>query len=92
MTTEKSDFEDGECHVCGETVPIDGSLAEFGMETDGTVYRDSRQDVEKASEFGVDDRDSVDRGPSSSSSSETEQQGFGEFGDGGSDDGTLFDY
>jgi len=45
-----------------------GSLAGFGMETDGSVYRESRQAAEQATEFGVDDRSSAGRGQSNSGS------------------------
>lgn len=40
----------------------EGSLTDFGMETDGTRYRESREAVEQATSFGVDDRDTVGRG------------------------------
>ena len=53
-----------------------GSLAGFGMETDGSVYRESRTDVETASEFGIDDRASVGFGDSFDDIDEGVQESF----------------
>lgn len=58
-----------------------GSLASFGMETDGSVHRESRQAVEQATEFGVDDRSDPSRGPSSGGGNDAVQEGLGGFAD-----------
>jgi len=67
--------------------PENDELTSFGMETDATQHRESREAVEQASEFGIDDRsedafnDEFDDG---------EQRGFEEFGGGVRENETLF--
>lgn len=56
----------------------DGTLAEFGMETDGSTYRESRQDVESATAFGVDDRSTAKRGPSTNQDKTAQEMLFGD--------------
>lgn len=58
-----------------------GSLAGFGMETDGTTYRESREAVEQATEFGIDDRSDPSRGSSDDGMMGGIQEGLGNFGD-----------
>jgi len=67
----------------------EGQLTDFGMETDATQHRESRQAEEQASMFGVDDRESVSRGTGNDSDS-GEQQGFEVFGGGVRENETLF--
>jgi len=67
----------------------EGQLTDFGMETDATQHRESRQAEEQASMFGVDDRESVSRGAGNDSDS-GEQQGFELFGGGVRENETLF--
>lgn len=70
-----------------------GSLAGFGMETDGTVHRESREAVEQASEFGVDDRSDPSRGPSSGGGGGGGiQEGLAGYGDEDDQEGGLFGY
>lgn len=67
----------------------EGQLTDFGMETDATQHRDSRQAVEQASTFGVDDRQETGRGGGGEPDS-GEQQGFEVFGGGVRENETLF--
>lgn len=53
-----------------------GSLAGFGMETNGSVHRESREAVEQATEFGIDDRSNPSRGRSGGMDAGT-QEGLG---------------
>lgn len=68
--------------------PENDDLTGFGMETDATQHRESREAVEAASEFGIDDRsaDAI----SGDSSDVGEQRGFEEFGGGTRENETLF--
>jgi len=68
---------------------VDGLLTDFGMETDATQHRESREAVEQASEFGIDDRSDASRGGGNSTDS-GEQQGFEVFGGGVRENETLF--
>lgn len=68
--------------------PENDDLTSFGMETDATQHRESREAVEEASEFGIDDR-SMDAFESSESDG-GEQRGFEEFGGGVRENETLF--
>lgn len=58
-----------------------GSMLDFGMETDATQHRDVRDAVEQATTFGIDDRSEASRG-SGNDVDEGEQQGFELFGGG----------
>lgn len=70
----------------------EGSLAEFGMETDGTTHRESREAVEQASEFGVDDRSDASRGSSGAPQGGI-QEGLANFGEEEDDrDGGLLSF
>lgn len=68
--------------------PENDQLTSFGMETDATQHRESREAVEEASEFGVDDRS--EDAFESDESDDGEQRGFEEFGGGVRENETLF--
>lgn len=58
-----------------------GSLAGFGMETDGTTHRETREAVEQATEFGVDDRSDPSRRNDDGGMMGGIQEGLGGFGE-----------
>lgn len=67
----------------------DNQLTDFGMETDATQHRDSRQAEEQATSFGLDDRDDASRGAENEDDGGN-QQGFEVFGGGVRENETLF--
>ena len=67
----------------------EGKLTDFGMETDATQHRESREAEEKATTFGIDDRDDVSRGAENDTNT-GEQEGLGVFGGGTRENETLF--
>lgn len=71
-----------------------GSLAGFGMETDGTSHRETREAVEQATEFGIDDRSDPSRGNDDGGMGGGFQEGLGGFGEQDEDDqdGGLFGF
>jgi len=67
----------------------EGQLTDFGMETDATQHRESRKEGEKATTFGVDDRESATMGAENEPDS-GEQGGLERFGGGARENETLF--
>jgi hypothetical protein len=64
------------------------SLTSFGMETDGSVFRESREAVESATTFGVDDRSVAGRGSQRTQTKSAQEELFGDVDD--EDQGRLF--